>query len=227
MNPQKSLEVGGRVPPQLQGLLRTIWPGTTWSIEGSDAVHLTFDDGPDPEVTLWVLDVLAQHSAKATFFVVGDQAAKHPEVLDAVLRAGHAVGGHTMRHEKGWCTETVTYVKSALESIDGLMPLFRPPYGKLTPAQARHIGVHADLIMWDVLSGDFALDVHKAREVSSAQARLQRRTKPGSVVVFHDSAKHAAGLKALLPDYLVWLSQSGVPMRALSPSPTRRLPEEA
>ena len=79
----------------------------------------------------------------------------------------------------------------------------------MTPAQARRIGAHADLIMWDVLSGDYALDVRHAQEVASAQARLQRRTKPGSVVVFHDSAKHASGLKALLPDYLTWLSRKG------------------
>ena len=78
--------------------------------------------------------------------------------------------------------------------------------------------------MWDVLSGDYALDVRHARGVASAQARLQRRTKPGSVVVFHDSAKHASGLKALLPDYLTWLSGKGLPMRAISPCPKRRLP---
>ena len=211
----------------LQGLCRAIWPGTTWSVEGSDAVHLTFDDGPDPEATPWVLDILAKHGAKATFFVVGDQVAKHPDILKAMQMADHAVGGHTMRHELGWHTETNTYIQSALESIDGLQPLFRPPYGKMTPTQARCIGVHADLIMWDVLSGDFTLDVRSACEVASAQARLRRRTKPGSVVVFHDSAKHAAGLKALLPDYLAWLSQKGVPMRAISPCPTRQLPEEA
>ena len=97
----------------------------------------------------------------------------------------------------------------------------------MTPAQARRIGAHADLVMWDVLSGDFALNVRHAQEVATAQARLQRRTKPGSVVVFHDSAKHAAGLKALLPDYLAWLSQKGVPMRAISPCPKRQLPEGA
>ncbi|MGB1055429.1 MAG: polysaccharide deacetylase family protein [Flavobacteriales bacterium] len=227
MNPLKSLDVGARVPPLLQGLCRVIWPGTIWSVAGSDAVHLTFDDGPDPEVTPWVLDILAQHGAKATFFVVGDQAAKHPDILDLVKKAGHAVGGHTMRHELGWRTGTTPYVKSALASIDGLQPLFRPPYGKMTPAQARRIGAHADLIMWDVLSGDFALDAQHAQEVATAQARLQRRTKLGSVVVFHDSAKHAAGLKALLPEYLSWLSQNGVSMKAISPCPTRRLPEGA
>ena len=101
-----------------------------------------------------MLDILAQHGAKATFFVVGDQAAKHPDILEAVKAAGHAVGGHTMRHEMGWRTDTAPYVQSALASIDGLQPLFRPPYGKMTPAQARRIGAHADLIMWDVLSGD-------------------------------------------------------------------------
>lgn len=132
-----------------------------------------------------------------------------------------------MQHERGWGTETTRYVQSALASIVGLQPLFRPPYGKMTPAQARHIGTHADLIMWDVLSGDFALDVQDFREVSLAQVRLQRRTKPGTVVVFHDSAKHAEGLKALLPDYLTWLTQKGTPMRAISPCPTRRLREEA
>ena len=227
MNPLKSLDVGGRVPPLLQGVGRAIWPGTMWSVQGSDAVHLTFDDGPDPTVTPWVLDILAQHGAKATFFVVGDQAARHPDILEAVKAAGHAVGGHTMRHERGWRTPTAQYVQSALDSIDGLLPLFRPPYGKMTPAQARRIGAHADLVMWDVLSGDYALDVRHARGVALAQARLQRSTKSGSVVVFHDSAKHASGLKALLPDYLTWLSRKGIPMRAISPCPKRRLPEGA
>ena len=227
MNPLKSLDVGGRVPPLLQGVGRAIWPGTMWSVQGSDAVHLTFDDGPDPTVTPWVLDILAQHEAKATFFVVGDQAARHSDILEAVKAAGHAVGGHTMRHERGWRTPTTPYVQSALDSMDGLQPLFRPPYGKMTPAQARRIGAHADLVMWDVLSGDYALNAGLAREVTSAQARLRRRTKRGSVVVFHDSAKHAAGLRALLPDYLTWLSQKGIPLRAINPCPKRRLPEGA
>ena len=104
MNLLKSLDVGGRVPPLLQGLGRAIWPGTTWSVQGSDAVHLTFDDGPDPEVTPWVLDVLAQHGAKATFFVVGDQAARHPDILEAVKAAGHA----TLADFSEWCFRTAT-----------------------------------------------------------------------------------------------------------------------
>ena len=211
MNPLKSLDVGGRVPPLLQGLCRVFWPGTTWSVAGSDAVHLTFDDGPDPEVTPWVLDMLAQHRAKATFFVVGDQAVKHPDILEALKKAGHVVGGHTMRHELGWRTDTTPYVQSALASIDGLQPLFRPPYGKMTPAQARRIRAHADLIMWDVLSADF--DVKKTPEDCFEQ--LLVNTRPGAIVVFHDSERAAPRMLPILEPYLRWLKDEGYTCRLL------------
>ena len=166
---------------------------------------MTFDDGPDPTVTPWVLDVLAQHGAKATFFVVGDQAARHPDILEAVKAAGHAVGGHTMRHERGWRTPTAPYVQSALDSIDGLLPLFRPPYGKMTPAQARRIGAHADLVMWDVLSGDF--DENRTAEMCFND--LLANTRPGAIVVFHDSIKAADRMLPMLNTYLQWLRREG------------------
>jgi len=194
--------------------LAAIWPGTVWATQANRAVHLTFDDGPDPVVTPWVLAELGARGMSATFFVVGDQAAKHGDVLRQVAESGHALGGHTMAHEHGWRTPTATYVQSARASLDVVAPhrrsgtpLFRPPYGKFTRAQASALAPRAKLVMWDVLSGDYA--AKGPRGAVAVLRRLQRQTRPGSVVVFHDSAKCGDVLRQVLPAYLDWLAARG------------------
>ena len=146
----------------------------------------------------------------ATFFVLGAQAKRHPNLVQKLRAQGHAVGGHTMNHEHGWHTDIQAYVQSARASMQvdqERQNLFRPPYGKLTRAQCLALRPHAQIVLWNVLSGDYA-----AQGVSGAATmlrRLKRHTRPGSIVVFHDKAKCAEILKSVLPEYLTWVRDSG------------------
>ena len=181
-------------------LLRRLLPGYTWTRPTAGRVlYLTFDDGPIPGVTPWVLATLAEYGARATFFCVGDNVRKHPDVLRAVRAGGHAVGNHTYHHLDGWTTPTQRYLRD-VERCAAVLPtkLFRPPYGRLRPGQARRLRAAYRLVMWDVLSGDFD-------EALSGEACLRNVTTaagPGSIVVFHDSRKAAARLRYALPRVL-------------------------
>ena len=191
-------------------MLRAIWPGTMWATEAVQAVHLTFDDGPHPDITPWVLNCLEERNMTATFFVIGAQALTHGALLQRIRDAGHAVGGHTMSHEHGWRTDTSRYVDSARASLEATGSddgLFRPPYGKLTRAQADLLGTHAQVVMWDVLSGDYA--AQGDRGARAVLRRLKRHTRQGSIVVFHDSLKCEAALRGVLPEYLDWIQSKG------------------
>jgi peptidoglycan-N-acetylglucosamine deacetylase len=195
--------------------LRAWWPGTVWATKGTNVVHLTFDDGPDPEATPWILELLNDRSVTATFFVVGEKALKHPDLIDALAHGGHSLGAHTMKHEHGWHTPTEAYVESAQRSLEALgpgaghrgKPMFRPPYGKVTRTQARRLAPRTAMVMWDVLSGDYAARGEEG--AAAVLARLKRNTRPGSIVVFHDSAKCSNVLKEVLPAYLDWLDGQG------------------
>lgn len=204
-----------QIPRWIHPLVSRVWPGTLWSNGLSPSVHLTFDDGPHPSVTRWVLKQLDMYGMKATFFVVGNQAQKHPELLDEIRSAGHALGGHTMAHENGWRTRKGSYVRSAqasralVSNHAGESVMFRPPYGRLTPLQSFALKEDGPVVMWDVLSGDHTYRNAKRPEgfKEGALAQLTRHTKPGSIVVFHDSEKHAKGLEMLLPPFLEWLKE--------------------
>ena len=209
-----------RIPRWLHPLLKVWWPGTLWSTSSPNAVHLTFDDGPDPGLTPWVLAQLRARGMTATFFVVGEQAQHHPHVLDQVREQGHVLGGHTMRHEHGWRTGTEAYVASARQSMAVAgqgVNVFRPPYGKFKRAQAKALAYHATSVMWDVLSGDYAAKGRAGAE--AVLARLKRHTRAGSIVVFHDSPKCAVVLHAVLPAYLDWLEAQGWTSEALECAP--------
>ena len=212
MNASKSGVVWpARLPRWTHPVLRAIWPDTLWATGASQSVHLTFDDGPHPDITPWVLTCLEERNMTATFFVIGRHAQTQGALLQRMRDAGHAVGGHTMNHEHGWRTDTARYVDSArasLESTGSADGLFRPPHGKLTRAQAKSLGAHAQVVMWDVLSGDYAAQGDQgARAVLH---RLKRHTRPGSIVVFHDSLKCEAVLRVVLPEYLSWLQGKGL-----------------
>jgi peptidoglycan/xylan/chitin deacetylase (PgdA/CDA1 family) len=186
--------------------LKRIYPDCIWSIPTSEKVlYLTFDDGPVPEATTWVLDQLEQFQAKATFFVVGDNVRKHPEVLKQVIENGHAIGNHTYHHVSGWGKSYPIYLEE-IQSCEELLstfrsasspPLFRPPYGRITPRQARRLSQHYQLIMWECLSGDFDLQLNRQKSIE-ALLKLQ----PGSIVVFHDSMKYLENVQYLLPRFL-------------------------
>lgn len=173
----------------------------------SGRVHLTFDDGPHPGITPWVLDLLAEHGAKATFFCLGKQAVAHPRLLERIEREGHALGHHTWDHPDGWRTGTKAYVENVLcghEAIGGR--LFRPPYGRIGPVQALLLRHRFRIVLWDVLAGDF----RPGADGGEVAAHVLGRSRPGSIVVLHDAPKSAACLKAALPLVLHGLQERGL-----------------
>ena len=139
-------------------IIQRFFPGMTWGFSlDSAAVYLTFDDGPDPELTGWVLDTLKDYEAKATFFCVGDRVRQYPEVLKRIMEEGHAVGNHTMSHENGFTTDDKTYISSIQEAANVIpSKLFRPPYGRIKPSQAKALRSNDfRIIMWSWLTYDF------------------------------------------------------------------------
>jgi peptidoglycan-N-acetylglucosamine deacetylase len=183
-----------------------------WSIDTTEKeVFLTFDDGPHPSITPWVLGQLRLYNAKATFFCIGKNVTEHPDVYKQILIEGHATGNHTYNHVNGWKMNAKKY----LEDIEKATPLiqtnlFRPPYGRIKSNQAKQIvdAMHcssARVIMWDVLSADFDQTITKEECLKNV---LDNYTK-GSVIVFHDSEKAFSHLKFVLPKLLGHLQQEG------------------
>ena len=181
-------------------LIQNLLPTFTWRIPTEEKVlYLTFDDGPIPEVTPWVLDTLRQFNAKATFFCVGDNVKKNPSVFQQVLAEGHAVGNHTFNHLNGWDSENISFFHNVRHCAKLVKSsLFRPPYGRLTPKQTQFLTRHYQIVMWDVLSGDFDQTISKEDCLSNVMAS----TKRGSIIVFHDSQKAAERMMYTLPRFL-------------------------
>ena len=187
--------------------IQKLFPNFTWRIPTDEKViHLTFDDGPIPEVTPWVLDQLAQHNARATFFCVGDNVQKYPDVLEMVRKAGHALGNHTFNHLNGWLTDNVKYFLNVRRCAHALhSSLFRPPYGRMKPRQGEFLQRHYRIVMWDVLSGDFDPEISAEQCLDNVLANA----KKGSIVVFHDSLKAWEKLQYVLPRVLAHFSEKG------------------
>ena len=173
---------------------------------GERKVYLTFDDGPIPEVTPWVLDVLDRYGIKATFFMVGDNVRKHPGMMEEVKRRGHSVGNHTMHHLQGAKVTTRRYLRDIKEA-DALIEsgLFRPPHGWLRPRQARALGRRYRIVMFDLVTRDYSRRV----DAEEVVANVKRYTRPGSIIVFHDSLKSIGKLKTALPAAIEWLMGEG------------------
>jgi len=162
-------------------------------------IHLTFDDGPDADLTPWVLDQLAAADARATFFCRGDRARTHPQLVERMRSAGHGVGGHTWDHPDGLRTALRPYLRNVLrgqQAVGG--DLFRPPYGRLSPCQLRALRGRLRVVMWDVLTGDY----DRSLSPEDCLRRTLRATRPGSIVVFHDVRKAEASLRHVLPGAL-------------------------
>lgn len=186
-------------------------------------LYLTFDDGPIPEVTPWVLEQLEKFKAKATFFCVGDNVKKHPTVFEQVKRQGHSIGNHTFNHLNGWATEIVPYfhnVRHCASLVNSV--LFRPPYGKLRPKQAQFLQRHYRIVMWDVLSGDF--DAHVSPE--QCFTNVINNAQNGSIVVFHDSLKAKDNLEYTLPKVLEYFSERGYNFEKLNEQELMREDEQ-
>ena len=179
---------------------------------GERELFLTFDDGPIPEVTPWVLDTLRQYNARATFFCVGDNVRKYPEIFDMVVDAGHTVGNHTHNHLSGWSTENITYFHNIRHCARRVQSaLFRPPYGKLKPSQVQFLQRHYRIVMWDVLSGDF----DKTIKPEAVYQNVIQNASPGSIIVFHDSLKAKANLEYALPRVLEHFAELGYTFSAM------------
>jgi len=207
-------------PPSLltRALHRMTWDFHTGQIEDRKEAYLTFDDGPTPGVTPWVLDQLDKAGARATFFCLGRNAEKHPELMNQIQAAGHSVGNHSYSHLKGFRTSIRRYMDDihlASNLIDS--KLFRPPYGRILPGQVRAVLEHYDLIMWDVLSIDYNTGLDGERVLQN----VIRNVKPGSIIVFHDSEKASDNLTFALPRTLEYLRENNFTMKAI---PSRGLP---
>jgi peptidoglycan/xylan/chitin deacetylase (PgdA/CDA1 family) len=198
---------------QLPFFLPFLYPNRIWkgpSLE--QKITLTFDDGPVPGITDWVLEELEKRGMKATFFMVGDNARKHPSLARAVVAAGHQLGNHTYHHLSGWKTSTQAYLEDVaacdaiLADTVGETPrFFRPPYGWMSPGQAKGIEPAKKIVMWNLLSYDFDANVSPEILIRACTSR----TAPGMIVVFHDQQKTQAQLKKVLPDYLDFLVGGG------------------
>lgn len=189
-------------------------PQLTWTREVADKeVFLTFDDGPHPQITPWVMAELDKVGAKATFFVVGENAEKYFNIVDEMQKSGHRVGNHTHRHIKGWRVSTKKYLEDIADCEDYLTDntLFRPPYGQINFGAIPTIKKNYEIIMWDVLTKDYLPRLN----VKRALKRIKKATKPGSIIVFHDSVKAETNLKVMLPDYLKFLEEEGYKISVL------------
>ena len=191
----------------------------TWDLSGDQReVYLTFDDGPTPVVTPWVLDRLEEAKAKGTFFCLGRNVDKHPDIYNRILCDGHSVGNHSYSHLKGFRSSVKRYMDDihlASNMIES--KLFRPPYGRILPAQVKAVLNEYDIIMWDVLSIDYNASLSGDRVLNN----VIRNVKPGSIIVFHDSEKASENLYYALPRTLEFLQEEGYSMNAI---PSKGLP---
>ncbi len=210
------------IPAKTPGFVKSIFPNFVWNIDTDDkALYLTFDDGPTPEITDWVLKTLKQYNAKATFFCIGNNIERHPEIFQNILDENHAIGNHTFNHLKGWKHKTKDYIEDVLETeasinkfqLQNRKKLFRPPYGKFKNKQSKQLQeLDYKIILWDVLSYDWDKTVTEEiclKNVNSA-------AKEGSIIVFHDSIKASRNLRFVLPKVLEYYAEKGYVFKAIN-----------
>jgi len=203
--------------------LRWCYPKRIWRIDTQERVlYLTFDDGPHPTATPFVLDTLARFGSKATFFCIGQNVIRYPALYQRILYEGHQVGNHTHRHLNGWKTADQDYVADIKEAAACIKSgLFRPPYGRLRSAQAKAVPAalsasfsandQGRIVMWDLLSGDFDTRLSGADCFSICKERL----RPGSIIVMHDSEKAWPRLSIALPQLIEYALQQGYSFAAI------------
>lgn len=191
-------------PPKF---LRRLMPDLVWELEDKSCVYLTFDDGPTPGITEWILAQLAKYDARATFFCLGKNVEMYPDLYHRIVEAGHKVGNHTYSHQKGWNMSLERYVEDvdfANQFIHS--DLFRPPYARIKPSQARVLSQRYHLIMWDVLSRDY----NRNLSPRACLRNVTRHVEGGSIVVFHDSLKSYKNMRYALPRTLEFLREKGL-----------------
>lgn len=194
-------------PVRTPGFLKLLLPDIRWHFpRNQKIIYLTFDDGPEPDVTPQVLGLLKRYNAKATFFCIGQRVDTHPELYNRLLLEGHGIGNHSYSHPRGFRTPHADYLIDVEKASNCIRsPLFRPPYGQLTVRAYRQLRKKHRIVMWDVLSGDF--DVNRSPE--DVAYRTIRHIRPGSVVVFHDSLKAAPRMLPALEQVLEHFSLEG------------------
>jgi peptidoglycan/xylan/chitin deacetylase (PgdA/CDA1 family) len=193
-------------------LMRALYSNFVWRKSTQEKViYLTFDDGPIPEVTEFVLETLAQFDAKATFFCIGNNIEKHPDIFQKVIQEGHVVGNHTFNHLKGWATADDVYFDNIAQCKDEMANrgvatnLFRPPYGRIKRSQSKSVLLDYQIVMWDVLSGDFSQNLSP----KTVLEKTLKHTQAGSIVLFHDSIKANKNMSYSLPRFLEHFSEKG------------------
>jgi len=194
--------------------IKRIFPNYVWDIPNREKkVFLTFDDGPTPEITEWVLAQLKKYDAKATFFCIGNNIKKYPDIFQKIIDDNHAVGNHTFNHLKGWETANEIYIENVKKCAQAICQLktehcqlFRPPYGKIKPSQSRILRkLGYKIIMWDILSYDFDQTITPEKCLDN----VLKNVVNGSIIVFHDSVKAEQNLKYALPKTLAFLKEKG------------------
>ncbi len=195
-------------------IIQNLFPNFVWRIPTNDKrIYLTFDDGPIPEVTPWVMDHLNNFNAKATFFCVGENVQKHPGVFIKLRKNGHSVASHTNNHISGWSTENIPYFHNVRRGATLVKsPIFRPPYGRIKPSQMPFLMRHYHIVMWDVLSGDFDPKISEEQCLDN----VLENTRPGSIIVFHDSLKSQKKLEFVLPQVLTYFTKLGYTFQPLT-----------
>ena len=197
----------------LPGWMTSMFPEAIWRIPSEEkVVYLTFDDGPVPEVTPQVLDILESNNIKATFFCVGDNVAKHPELFKQIKQSGHSVGNHTYNHVRGFKTKNAKYIDN-IEKADKLIKssLFRPPHGTLKKLQYNTVIKKYWLIMWDVISCDYDPNLTPDQCLSNVTDFVQN----GSIITFHDSIKAKNNVLKVLPEAIAFLKKEGYSFRKI------------
>ena len=195
-------------------LFRMLFTESIWRLQGHPkCVYLTFDDGPIPEITPWVLDLLDLYGIKATFFCVGDNVNKNPELFAELKARGHRVGNHTMNHIQAPGYTIKTYLKN-VETANQLIKsnLFRPPHGWMKRGQALALKKHYRIVMWDVVTRDYSKKLNGEQVFEN----VKKFTRNGSILVFHDSLKAEKNLKYALPRSIEWLLRNGYDFKIFS-----------
>ncbi len=209
---------------------KALYPSLLWNFDIKDKyLYLTFDDGPIPSITPWVLQTLKDYNAKATFFCIGDNVKKNPEIFNMINRDGHTIGNHSHNHLDGWKTDDEVYVENVIKAealITNLSSvfnkstsayfsdkkLFRPPYGRIKPTQIKALErLGYKIVMWDVISGDYDLKISPKKCLKN----VKRYSKPGSIMVFHDSFKASENLQQILPEILTYYYAKGFEFKGL------------
>ncbi|MCU0324903.1 MAG: polysaccharide deacetylase family protein [Spirosomaceae bacterium] len=204
--------------------MRAFYSDFVWRKSEKNTIYLTFDDGPIPEITEFVLETLQRFDAKATFFCIGDNIQKNDWVFDKIIEQKHSVGNHTFNHLKGWETDDDLYLENTqkcqlvLEKQDTRVKkqeaqklLFRPPYGRIKKSQAKVLLPDYQIVMWDVLSGDFSMDISPEK----CLRKTIQYTEGGSIVVFHDSIKASKNMMFALPKFLEHFAEKGYQFKGL------------